>query len=264
MDLHLTGKKALVTGSSSGLGEAIAKRLAAEGASVVVHGRDQARTEAVAKAIAEAGGAASIATGDLGTDEGADAVRAAATADGPVDILVNNVGAYDPTRTWADTTPQDWAALYNTNVLTAVRMIQHLVPAMRERGWGRVIQISSVTGEKPQASQPHYAATNGARNSLAKALAAELRHTGVTSNAVAAGGILTAPGLVSLTELGRRNGWGKTWEEIEPRLVEALAPNAAGRIGRPEEYADFVTYLAGPRADYITGAILSADGGWAA
>ncbi|MFD0502148.1 SDR family NAD(P)-dependent oxidoreductase [Streptomyces chiangmaiensis] len=165
MDLRLTGKKALVTGSSSGLGEAIAKRLAAEGAFVVVHGRNQARTEAVAKAIAEAGGAAALAIGDLGTDAGADAVHAAATAGGPVDILVNNVGVYEPSRTWKDTTPEDWAGLYNTNVLTSVRTIQRLVPAMRERGWGRVIQISSVTGEKPQASQPHYAATNGARNS---------------------------------------------------------------------------------------------------
>ncbi|MDX3238580.1 SDR family NAD(P)-dependent oxidoreductase [Streptomyces sp. ME03-5709C] len=264
MNLHLTGRKALVTGSSSGLGEAIAKRLAAEGAFVVVHGRDRARAEAVVKAITETGGSAGLAIGDLGTDEGADSVHAAAGEDGSVDILVNNVGAYDPSRSWTDTTPEDWAGLYNTNVLTSVRMIQRLVPAMRERGWGRVVQISSVTGEKPQVSQPHYAATNGARNTLATSLARELKHTGVTSNAVAAGGILTAGALDNLTQLGRQNAWGNTWEEIEPRLVEALAPNAVGRIGRLEEYADFVAFLASPLSAHITGATLAVDGGWGA
>ncbi|MFI2299877.1 SDR family NAD(P)-dependent oxidoreductase [Actinacidiphila glaucinigra] len=264
MDLHLTGKKALVTGSSNGLGEAIAKRLAAEGAFVVVHGRDRARAEAVARTITQAGGGAGLAIGDLATDEGADSVHAAATGDGPVDILVNNVGVYDPGRTWTDTASEDWAGFYNTNVLTSVRMIRRLVPAMRERGWGRVIQISSVTGEKPQASQPHYAATNGARNSLAAALARDLKHTGVTSNSVAAGGILTADALDKLTQLGLQNGWGHSWEEIEPRLVEELAPNAVGRIGRLEEYADVVAFLASPLSAYITGATLAVDGGWAA
>jgi NAD(P)-dependent dehydrogenase (short-subunit alcohol dehydrogenase family) len=259
MDLQLGGKRALVTGSSSGLGEAIATRLAAEGASVVVHGRDHARTVAVAKAICDAGGDASYVLGDLGTDRGADEVRAAA---GPVDVLVNNIGTYDPSLGWATTSAQDWADIYNVNVLTSVRMIQRLVPAMRERGWGRVIQIGSVVGAVPAASQPHYAATNGARNSLAKSLARELKHTGVTSNAVAAGGILTAASVPRLLEIGRQHGFGDTWEEAEPRLVEALAPNDVGRIGRPEEYAALVAYLASPLSAYVTGAVLAVDGGW--
>ncbi|MFD0502149.1 SDR family oxidoreductase [Streptomyces chiangmaiensis] len=89
-----------------------------------------------------------------------------------------------------------------------------------------------------------------------------MRNTGVTSNAVAAGGILTADSLERVTQLGRQNGWGQTWEEIEPRLVEALSPNAIGRIGRLEEYADFVAFLASPLAGYITGATLAVDGGW--
>ncbi|QUQ64659.1 SDR family NAD(P)-dependent oxidoreductase [Kutzneria sp. CA-103260] len=257
MDLQLHGKRALVTGASSGLGEAIATRLADEGASVVVHGRNHERTVAVAKAID-----ASYAIGDLGSDGGADEVYAAAVQDGPVDILVNNVGAYDMTASWASTSAQDWADLYNVNVLSAVRMIQRLVPAMRERGWGRVIQISSVLGAVPAASQPHYAATNGARNALAKSLARELRHSGVTSNTVAAGGILTPASIAPLTELGREHGWGQDWEEIEPRLVEALAPNDIGRIGRPAEYTSLVAYLASPLSSYLTGATVAADGGW--
>lgn len=262
MNLQLSGRRALVTGSSSGLGEAIARRLAAEGATVVVHGRDVARTEAVAKSIVAEGGDAAVAIGDLGTDEGADAVHAAAAGAGPVDILVNNVGTYDMSLGWTTASAQQWADTYNTNVLTSVRMIQRLVPGMRERGWGRVIQISSVTGDKPAASQPHYAATNGARNSLAKSLARELRDSGVTSNTVAAGGILTPQSLEPLLTLGREHGWGQTWEAIEPRLTAELAPNDVGRIGRPEEYADVLAFLASPLSAYITGATLSVDGGW--
>ncbi|MGV9915360.1 SDR family NAD(P)-dependent oxidoreductase [Streptomyces tendae] len=262
MDLQLRGKRALVTGSSNGLGEAIATRLAAEGAAVIVHGRDEERTTAVAKAIADAGGDVACALGDLRTEEGADAVHAAALAVGPVDILVNNVGVYDPSRTWSDLAAADWADIYNVNVLSSVRMNQRFVPAMRERGWGRVIQISSVTGALPAASQPHYAAANGARNSLAKSLARELKNTGVTSNSVAAGGILTSGNQPPLLELGRQSGWGQTWEEIEPRLVEALSPNDTGRIGRPEDYSGLVAFLASPLAAYLTAATFAADGGW--
>lgn len=262
MDLGLEGKRALVTGSTTGLGEEIAVRLAAEGAAVVVHGRDAARAEAVAKSIRGSGGTADIALGDIGTDQGADAAVEAALAGGPVDVLVNNVGVYDMSAGWATTSAQAWADIYNTNVISGVRMIQRLVPAMRERGWGRVIQISSVTGHRPQASQPHYAATNAARSNLAVSLARDLRGTGVTSNAVAAGGILVPSVQSSLIALGREKGWGQTWDEIEPELVRALAPNDAGRIGRPADYAGLVAYLAGPAGSFVNGANLHVDGGW--
>ncbi|GAA1268188.1 3-oxoacyl-ACP reductase [Planotetraspora silvatica] len=262
MDLQLSGKRALVTGSSAGLGEVIARHLAAEGAAVVVHGRDEARTAAVAGSIREKGADAAVAIGDLATDAGAEEVATAALKGGPVDILVNNVGVYDPSVGWADSSSVEWAGIYNINVISSVRMIQHLVPGMRERGWGRVIQISSVLGDLPQASQPHYAATNAARNNLAASLARELKHSGVTSNAVAAGGVLT-PGIQDfLTDLGRQSGWGETWEEIEPNAVNALSPNDVGRVGRPRGYADLVSYLASPLAGYITGATLRIDGGW--
>ncbi|MEU3182972.1 SDR family oxidoreductase [Streptomyces sp. NPDC006923] len=262
MDLQLAGKRALVTGSSSGLGEEIARLLAAEGAAVVVHGRDEARTTAVAKSIREAGGEAGVATGDLGTDEGADKVAAEALGAGPLDILVNNAGVYQPTATWDSTSPGEWADIYNINVVSSVRMIQRVVPGMRDRGWGRVIQISSVTGHLPQPSQPHYAASNAARNNLAISLARDLKHSGVTSNAVAAGGILVPAVRESLTHMGKQNGWGDTWEQIEPNLVEALSPNDVGRIGRPRDFAGLVAYLAGPRSEYITGTTVRIDGGW--
>lgn len=260
MDLQLVGKRALVTGSSSGLGEAIVRRLAAEGATVVVHGRDRARAAAVARSLREGGGVAGIAIGDLATDAGAADVHAAAVEDGPVDILVNNVGIYDATARWGETPPDAWAEIYNINVISGVRMIQRVLPDMRARGWGRVIQISSVTGDRPMASQPHYAATNAARNNLAVSLARELKHSGVTSNAVAAGGILTPAALEYVVGIGRARGWGETWEEIEPKAAE-LGPNDVGRIARPEEYANLVAFLASPAAGYINGTTLRIDGG---
>ncbi|GAA0951410.1 SDR family NAD(P)-dependent oxidoreductase [Kribbella koreensis] len=259
MDLQLAGKKALVTGSSAGLGESVARLLAAEGASVVVHGRDRDKAEQVLKAIEADGGQGTVVVGDLGTDEGAAQV---ATAAGEVDILVNNAGYFEPARGWGDLAASDWADIYNVNVLSSVRLIQHLVPGMRERGWGRVIQIGSAVGIMPQAGQPHYAASNAARHALASSLARELKETGVTSNAVAPGGILTEVSERNLTALGQAQGWGTTWTEIEPNLLRALAPNDVGRISRPHEIASAVLYLASPLAGSITGTTMQVDGGW--
>ncbi|MFI6243482.1 SDR family NAD(P)-dependent oxidoreductase [Micromonospora sp. NPDC050795] len=253
MDLQLAGKRALVTGASSGLGAEIATVLAAEGVAVVVHGRDRTRTEQTAQKV---GGQAVI--GDLTTDVGAEAV---ATQAGEVDILVNNAGAYDPESGWSDLNADAWADMYNLNVLSSVRLIRHLVPAMRAKGWGRVIQIGSVTGEAPSAGQPHYAASNAARLNLARSLSRDLKHTGVTSNAIAAGTILVPTTRKYLMELGRENGWGETWEEIERNAAPIRAGTDVGRIGDPRDYADLVAYLASPVSGYLTGATLRMDGG---
>ncbi|MEV7990908.1 SDR family NAD(P)-dependent oxidoreductase [Streptomyces sp. NPDC086077] len=242
-----------MTGSSSGLGEAIARLLAAEGADVVVHGRDEARTRKVAEQV----GAVAMAIGDLATDAGADAVAAVA---GDVDILVNNAGAYDHIG-WAEATSQDWIRTYEVNVVSGVRMIQRLVPGMRERGWGRVIQIGGGLATQPIAMQPHYNATLAARHNLAVSLARELKDTGVTSNVVAPGAILVDTVKELITTLAPEHGWGESWEEIERNASRDFVPNDVGRFGRPEEIAGAVAYLAGPYADYISGATIRVDGG---
>ena len=260
MDLRLTGKRALVTGSSSGIGEAIVKLLAAEGVAIVVHGRDESRANAVAEAIRAGGGKAEVALGDLTTDAGADAVASAVLAGGPLDILVNNAGAI-PRGSWTETTATDWVQIYNTNVISGVRMIQRLVPQMRERHWGRVIQIGGGLSQQPQAAGPNYNATLAARHNLAVSLARELKDTGVTSNVVAPGAILAEANWATLTRMGQAHGWGETLEEIEPKAVQNIAPNDVGRFGRPEEIAAAVAYLASPIADYVSGATIRVDGG---
>ncbi|MFD9697533.1 SDR family NAD(P)-dependent oxidoreductase [Lentzea sp. NPDC059081] len=252
MELHLTGKRALVTGSSSGLGEAIARLLAAEGADVVVHGRDETRARAVAADIG-----AAVAIGDLATDEGADAVAAVA---GEVDVLVNNAGGYAHTG-WVDATPGEWRDIHEANVISAVRMVQRLVPGMRARGWGRVIQIGGGLGTQPIAVQPHYSATLAARHTLAVSLARELKDTGVTSNVVSPGAIMVDSVRAWLTKQAPANGWGESWEEIERNAVAELVPNDVGRFGRPEEIAGAVAYLASPYADYVSRATIRVDGG---
>ncbi|MFC3502512.1 SDR family NAD(P)-dependent oxidoreductase [Micromonospora krabiensis] len=256
----LTGRRALVTGSSAGLGEAIARLLAAEGATVVVHGRSADRAEAVADAIRAGGATATVAVGDLATDEGAEAVADAALADGPVDILVNNAGAYDQ-LSWADAVPDVWASTYNVNVISAVRMIRRLVPGMRERGWGRVVQIGGGLGLQPMAVQPHYNATLAARHNLAVALARELTDTGVTSNIVSPGAILVESVRALVTEIAPAHGWSGSWEQIEHAAASEWVPNDVGRFGRPDEIAGAVAYLCSEYAAYISGATIRVDGG---
>ncbi|MFZ1041578.1 MAG: SDR family NAD(P)-dependent oxidoreductase [Anaerolineales bacterium] len=157
MDLKLVGKRALVTGSSSGLGAAIVKLLAAEGAAVVVHGRNKSRANTVAETIRAKGGEAKVALGDLATDAGADTAAHAALSGGPIDILVNNAGILVG-RPWMEGTPELWQQVYNNNVISSVRMIQRLVPQMRERHWGRVIQIGGGLAQQPIAHGPQYSA----------------------------------------------------------------------------------------------------------
>jgi 3-oxoacyl-[acyl-carrier protein] reductase len=259
MDLQLKGTRALVTGSSSGIGLEIARLLAAEG--VVVHGRDRARTEAAAHEI----GAAGVAIGDLTTDAGADAVAEAVTSAlaaavrAEVDILVNNAGGYAH-RSW-EATPAEWAETYESNVVSGVRMIQRFVPGMRERGWGRVIQIGGGLAEQPVAAQPDYNASLAARHNLAVSLAQELAGTGVTSNVVAPGAIRVPAVERMFTAAAPARGWGEDWESIERGAVRDLVPNDMGRLGRPKEIAAAVAYLAGPLADHVSGAVLRVDGG---
>ncbi|WP_313808465.1 SDR family NAD(P)-dependent oxidoreductase [Sphingobium sp.] len=257
MDLGLTGKRALVTGSSSGIGAGIARLLAAEGCAVIVHGRDAARARAVADRISAAG----VAIGDLSTDAGADAVAAAA---GAVDILVNNAGGAVGTSAmhWTEVDETAWAATYQLNAIAAARLIRRLLPAMQARGWGRIINIASAAGVQPIALGPDYGAAKAAMLNMTVSLARSLGSCGVTVNSVSPGMILTPAVEAWLSHLRATMGWGDIpLEEAEARAARELTPIPVGRIGRVEEIAHVVSMIASPAAGYLTGANIRVDGG---
>lgn len=261
MDLQLRDKRVVVTGSSSGIGEAIAKALGQEGAIVVVHGRHEEQANRIAQEISEGGGKAFVAIGDISTDEGARQVADKVLSSlGGVDILVNNAGMYED-RGWMDTPPDGWAEIYNANVISIVRLIQLLVPQMKQLGWGRIIQIASGLATQPLASRPDYESTKAATLNLTVSLAKELAQTGITVNTVSPG-LMATPGAERMfREIAPSKGWGTEWAEIEKHLVQEMWPNPSGRLGRPEEVGNMVAYLASPLADYINGANIRVDGG---
>ena len=262
MDLELAKRSALVTGSSAGIGAEIARTLAREGARVVVHGRDAGRVHAVVGDIQRAGAEAAGVTGDLATDEGAARVFAEAVAAfGGIDILVNNAGSY-AAASWFETSPQSWLGFFQADVLSAVRLIQAAVPAMRERGFGRIINIATGLATAPQPEMPDYAAAKAALINATVSLAKAVAGTGITVNAISPGLIATNGVERVLRETARAKGWGADWNVIQRRWMrEVLRSDLVLRLGKVTEVADLVAFIASPRAGYIHGANLRVDGG---
>ncbi|MEH2178739.1 SDR family NAD(P)-dependent oxidoreductase [Nostoc sp.] len=265
MDLQLVGKRALITGSSSGIGSAIARRLAREGASVAVHGRDAARAGEVAESIRSTGGQAVVVIGDLVRAD--EAVRVADNASrllgGVVDVLVNNAGGGGGAgQSWEAANADDWADVYARNALAIVRLAARLLPAMRAQRWGRVVNISSGAGELPGSSAGAYAAAKAAVNNLTVSMSREVGRDGVTVNAVSPGPIRTPALERSFAAFAQQRGLHGTREEVERAVLDARGFGlAVPRVGEPEEIADAVTFLCSPLAGFITGANLRVDGG---
>jgi 3-oxoacyl-[acyl-carrier protein] reductase len=266
MDLQLKGKRALVTGSSSGLGKAIALELAAEGVSVVVHGRDRARTEETAREIEKLGVQAVVTTGDLMKDADADGVADMALAAlGGIDILVNNAGAVlrMDNPPWEEITPQDWIDSFNLNVGAAVRLTRRLVPGMKERGWGRVINISSTGGSQTMGHLLDYCAAKAGVDNMTVNLSKNLAPHGITVNAVVPGTMLTPAVERWLVTLRKQLGWPDDITHNEKIYTTEFLPQPVPRLGRPREIAVAVALLASPLSGYTTGASLRIDGGTA-
>jgi NAD(P)-dependent dehydrogenase (short-subunit alcohol dehydrogenase family) len=264
VDLQLSGRRALVTGSNSGIGEGIARMLAQEGCAVVIHGRNRKRAEKVAAEM----GAAGFALGDLATDEGADATFEASrkALGGNIEILVNNAGGSGGGNTTSrpvlDVTVPEWLATYESNTLAAVRMIRRTTPEMIAAQWGRIIQISSAVGVQPNNLGPDYSGAKAAINNLTVTLAGSLKGTGITVNTVSPGVIIT-PGMLSWgRKIAAASGWGDPPpEELEKRIATERLNLPAGRIGRVEDIGLVICMLASPRSGYITGANYRVDGG---
>lgn len=261
MDLFLEGKKAIVTGSSSGIGEAIAKRLAQEKAQVMLQGRNEKELKRIHKEINDAGGRAEYVTGDLSDDQAAnEVVQKTLKKYGSVDILINNAGAF-PNTTWMGTTSKSWNDLFNLNVVSAVRMIQGFLPKMKEKGWGRIIQISSIVGISPPQFQPEYSVTKAADINMTISLARDLAGTGITVNTISPGPIATSGTVELFHTIAKEKNWPDNWKEIEKNVIKEMLPNLVRRFGKPEEIASVAAFLASPLADFITCANYRVDGG---
>jgi 3-oxoacyl-[acyl-carrier protein] reductase len=264
VDLGLQGKRALVTGSTSGIGAAAAKMLAAEGASVVIHGRSAERAAAVKADIERAGGRAAVALGDLRSDTGAEAaMKSTLDAFGGIDILVNNLGHFEPyAAVWTDATPADWANTYEANVIAAVRSIRALLPGMKERGWGRIINIASGAYTQPPPDFPTYGPSKAALVNLSVGLARALPNSGITVNTISPGNVLTEAMQSFLPKIGAAEKWQETDVfELERRFVAQKWPSPTGRMGRVEEIAALIAFLASKHSAYITGTNYRIDGG---
>jgi NAD(P)-dependent dehydrogenase (short-subunit alcohol dehydrogenase family) len=263
MDLKLQGKRALVTGSSSGIGAATAKMLAEEGVKVVVHGRDRQRAEAVTAAVKVAGGEAAIAIGDLTKEQEADAVIAAAmSAFGGIDILVNNVGGSTSINhpTWFDASLAEWAQDFSANMLVAVRLANAFVPGMRERGWGRVIQVSSRNAISPYAQFGGYGAAKAALNNMTLSLSKALAGTGVTSNGIMPGAIMT-PLMEDLFIQEAKKLGSEDIKVGQDYVLKNFIRQTSDHLGQPEDIAFAVCCIASPKNDFMTGTTFRIDGG---
>ena len=264
MDLKLEDKIALVTGSSKGIGEAVARGLAREGATVIIHGRDKVKAEQVAKEIVADGGRAFAVIGDLTVD--ADVLRLVAEAQalaGPIDILINNAGGSGGTEDWTNTRADTWASAFDRNVLAAVRVTALLLPHMRAAKWGRVINISSLAGMMPPATRPDYSVAKAAMIAMTASMAKAVAVDGVTVNTVSPGTIRSISLETGFRAVGLANGIPQDapWEQVEETVLPMFAQVPLGHVGTLDEIADAIAFLVSPRAGYITGSNLRLDGG---
>jgi 3-oxoacyl-[acyl-carrier protein] reductase len=265
MDLQLHGKTVLVTGSSKGIGAAIAMQCALEGATVVVHGRDRTLAGQVASAITAAGGRAHVVLGDLVDDAAVQRlVEEAQQQAGAIAVLVNNAGGSGAVKEdWATTQPATWAAAYDRNVLAALRVTTRVLPAMRQARWGRIINISSLAASMPPASGPDYSACKAALNAMTASLAKAVAADGITVNAISPGTIHSETLERHFRAAAARQGLphDAPWGDVERAVLPLFAQVPTGRVGRMADIANAVAFLASPLAGYITGTNLRIDGG---
>ncbi len=255
MDLGLTGKTALITGSYRGTGAGIAGVFAAEGAHVLVHGFETGQPDEVVDRITSSGGRAQGVVADIASDEGAKDLGAVASE---VDIVVNNYGAPIGSR-WS--AMDKWAEEWNRNVLTGVRVAQLCLPAMRERGWGRVIFIGTVGSRMPGTRNPGYYTAKAGMHALVRTLAMELRGSGVTANLVSPAMIATEEMQAMLTRRAVKAGVDGTWDDVAKWGLANGMGNLNEHIADPADIGAVVAFVASEAAWHINGSDVAVDGG---
>jgi NAD(P)-dependent dehydrogenase (short-subunit alcohol dehydrogenase family) len=252
MDLDLKGKTALVTGSTAGIGLAIATALAKEGAAVIVNGRTEERVD---RAVRISGAAHGIAA-DLGTEAGARAVIERFPA---VDILVNNLGIFEP-KPFEEIPDDDWRLFFEVNVLSGVRMSRHYIGPMRQKNWGRIVFISSESALQIPKEMIHYGMTKTAQLAIARGLAETTAGTGVTVNSVLPGPTKSEGVLAFVDRLASANGVDSNTVERD-FFTKARPSSLLQRFATTEEVAAVVAFVCSPLASAMNGAAVRAEGG---
>ena len=255
MDLKLKGKLALVSGSTAGIGFAIAEALAREGARVIVNGRGQAAVDKALAAIeAETG---TVATGFAGDLSEARAAEDLVRRHPGIEILVNNLGIFEP-MAFEDIPDDDWFRFFDVNVLSGVRLARLCLPAMRKANWGRIVFISSESGVQIPAEMIHYGMTKTAQLAVSRGLAESCAGTAVTVNAVLPGPTKSA----GVDEFVAQLSGGKPFGEFEREFFAAVRPSSLlKRFATTQEVANLVAYVCSPLASATNGAALRVDGG---
>jgi len=256
MNLELSGKRALVSGSTAGIGLAIATGLAREGAHVIVNGRSASGVAEIVERVRAATGAVVDGfAGDLGA---ADAAAALLREHPAVDILVNNLGIFEP-KPFAEISDGDWVRFFEVNVLSGVRLSRLYLPAMLAANWGRIIFISSESAVQIPGEMIHYGMTKTAQLAVSRGLAETVAGTGITVNSVLPGPTKSR-GVVDF--VAALNAGGGSSGEFEREFFEKIRPTSLiKRFASTEEVANLVVYLASPLASATTGAAMRVDGG---
>jgi NAD(P)-dependent dehydrogenase (short-subunit alcohol dehydrogenase family) len=258
MDLQLKNKIALVSGSTAGIGYAIAKNLAAEGAQVIVNGRTDARVNAAIESIKAETGNQQV-RGVVADFADAGQISTLIAQIPEVDILVNNVAMFEP-KAFADIPDSDWLKFYEVNVLSGVRLSRAYFSKMLEKNWGRIIFISSESAVQIPEEMIHYGMTKSAQLAIARGLAELTKHTNVTVNSVLPGPTLSEGVGSFIDQLAKDQS--KTVGQVEENFFKTMRPTSIiQRFLTPEEVANMVTYLASPLASATNGAAVRAEGG---
>jgi NAD(P)-dependent dehydrogenase (short-subunit alcohol dehydrogenase family) len=258
MKIDLSGKTALVTGSTSGIGHAIAKGLAGAGAAIVVNGRTQAKSDAAAAAITRAvpGSKVRGIAADVSAAAGCKALIAALPE---VDILINNAGIFEP-KDFFEIPDEDWSRFFETNLMSGVRLSRAYLPGMLKRNWGRIVFISSESALNIPKEMIHYGTTKTAQLAVSRGLAEMTRGTGVTVNSVLPGPTMSEGVETFVKDLARKNG--QSVEEAASRFVKQFRPTSLlQRFASVEEIANMVVYVSSKEASATNGAALRAEGG---
>ena len=252
MDLHLTGRRAFVSGSTQGIGYAIARALLEEGATVVINGRSDERVRA---AVASLPGKASGIAADFADPAQVDELIAQL---GAVDILINNVGLFE-VAPFGSLTDDDWHRYLDVNLMSAVRLSRHVLPGMLERGWGRIISVSSESGVNVPADMVHYGVAKAGLIALGNGLAKLTRGTEVTVNTIL-GGPTYSDGVANTVE-HIAAAQGMAVDDLKGAIAAGNQTSLLQRFLEPAEIANLAVYLASPLSSATNGAALRADGG---